>query len=244
MDLMNYDFLSNKVQLLLPLALGQRYDVLPERLEDATGNIGHIKLEIKVEIQMSGQILSLTSPSHERSLYIERHTKQYGRPSYRRATVKLLSTTYLDRDFELVIGAGQLERSRCFVGRNPRVPGTIALQLMMIPHFDLPPIPEQEYLFLIDGSMSMRGERIGIAQQCMTLLLRCLPSHSTVFNIFQFSTSHMHLWPQSKAYNDLNVQEAVGSVSFHQLAGIHSWDCKCQGYGLRLTVGWTTEDQW
>lgn len=68
----------------------------------------------------------------------------------------------------------------------------------------------------------MRGERIEIARQCMTLLLRCLPSHSTVFNIFLFSTSHAHLWPQSRTYNDPNVQEAVGSVSFHQLAGIYT----------------------
>ena len=127
MDLMNHDFLSNKVQLLLPLALGQRYGVLPEWLEDATGNTGRIKLEIKVEIQMSGQILSVTSLSHERGLSIERHTKHYGRPSHRRATVRLLSTTYMDRDFELVIGASQLERSRCFVEKDPRVPGTIAL---------------------------------------------------------------------------------------------------------------------
>ena len=50
MDLMNHDFLSNKVQLLLPLALGQRYGTLPEQLEDASGNTGRVKLMIEVEI--------------------------------------------------------------------------------------------------------------------------------------------------------------------------------------------------
>lgn len=210
MDLMNDDFLSNKVQLLLPLALAQRYGTLPEQLKDAKGNTGLIDLRIKVEIQMSGRIVSVTSPSHEQGLRVKEYTTHYGRPSRRRVTAKLRSTTYLDRDFELVIEANELERSRCFVEQDPRLPGTIALQLMMIPHFDLPRIPEQEYLFLIDKSGSMAGERIEIARQSVILLLQCLPPDNTVFNIFQFSTDYAHLWPQSKVYDDSNKQEAVG----------------------------------
>lgn len=210
MDLMNDDFLSNKVQLLLPLALAQRYGTLPEQLEDANGNTGLIELKIKVEIQMSGQILSVTSPSHGQGLRFKEYKTHYGRPSRRRVTAKFRSTTYLDRDFELVIGANELERSRCFVERDSRLPGTIALQLMMIPHFDLPPIPKQEYLFLIDRSSSMTGERIEIARQSVILLLRCLPSRNTAFNVSHFSTDHGHLWPQSREYNGSNIQVAVG----------------------------------
>jgi hypothetical protein len=210
MDLMNYDFLSNKVQMLLPLALGQRYGVLPEQLEDANSHRGRIKLKITVEIQMSGQILSVTSSSHEEGLFLEEYTTHYGRPSRRRVTAKLRSKTFLNRDFELVIQASELERSRCFVEKDPRLPGTIALQLMLIPHFNLPPIPEQEYLFLIDRSGSMCEGRIEMAQQCVSLLLRCLPSRNTVFNIFDFANDHAQLWPRSRAYDDKNVQEMVG----------------------------------
>jgi len=209
MDLMNYDFLSNKVQLLLPLALGQRYGVLPEQLEDAKGHLGRVKLKITVEIQMSGQILSIASPSHE-SVFVEEYMTHYGRPSRRRATAKLRSKTFLDRDFELVIQAKDLERSRCFVEKDPRLPGTIALQLMLIPHFDLPPIPEQEYLFLIDRSGSMAGGMIQTARQCVSLLLRCLPSQNTLFNIFDFANDHGQIWPRSRAYDDQTVEEAVG----------------------------------
>jgi hypothetical protein len=50
MDLMNYDFLSKKVQLLLPLALAQRYGPLLQQLEDVAG---HVRLKITVEIQNS-----------------------------------------------------------------------------------------------------------------------------------------------------------------------------------------------
>ncbi|KAF9654277.1 hypothetical protein BDM02DRAFT_77575 [Thelephora ganbajun] len=213
MNLMNYDYLSDKVQLLLPLALGQRYGPLPEQLEDATGNLGRVKLKITVEIQMSGQILSVTSPSHDQSLLLEEYTTHYGRPSRRRVTAKLRSITFLDRDFELVIRASELERSRCFVEKDPRLPGTIALQLTLIPHFDLPPIPEQEYLFLIDRSGSMSLGRMGMAQQCVSLLLRCLPSQNTVFNVFDFASSYAQLWPQSRAYGDQNLQNATTYVN-------------------------------
>jgi hypothetical protein len=224
MDLMNYAYLSDKVQLLLPLALGQRYGVLPEQLEDARGHVGPVKLKITVEIQMSGQILSVTSPSHEQGLVIEEYATHYGRPSRRRVTAKLRSKAFLDRDFELVVRANELERSRCFAEQDPRLPGTIALQLMLIPHFDLPPIPEQEYLFLIDtsGSMSL-DSRIETAQQCVSLLLRCLPKQNTMFNIFSFSETHTQLWPQSRPYDDHSAQEAVGLDLNHPFAGIYTY---------------------
>jgi hypothetical protein len=216
MDLMNYDYLSNKVQLLLPLALGQRYGALPEQLEEAAGHLGRVKLKIAVEIQMSGQILSIHSPSHEQGLFFEDYITHYGRPSRRRTTAKFFSKTFLDRDFELVVQANELDRSRCFVETDTRLPGTIALQLMLIPHFQLPPIPEQEYLFLIDRSGSMHSGRLDMAQQCVSVLLRCLPNQNTVFNIFEFDNIHTQLWPQSRPYNDRNVQEAVGQIQ-HQL---------------------------
>ena len=210
MDLMNYDYLSNKVQLLLPLALGKRYGALPEQLEDAAGHLGRVRLRITVEIQMSGQILSVESPSHNHGIILEEYITHYGRPSRRRVTARFNSMTFLDRDFELVIQANELERSRCFAETDPRLPGTVALQLMVIPHFQLPPIPEQEYLFLIDRSGSMAGGRLSMAQQCVSLLLRCLPDGNTVFNLFDFHSSHASLWPQSRPYDDKNVQEAVG----------------------------------
>ena len=215
MDLMNYDYLCNKVQLLLPLALAQRYGAPPEQLEDAAGHLGRVRLRITVEIQMSGQILSVDSPSHQNGVFLEEYVTHYGRSSRRRVTAKFNSMTFLDRDFELVIQANELERSRCFAETDPRLPGTIALQLTVIPHFQLPPIPEQEYLFLIDKSGSMSGGKLDMAKQCVSLLLRCLPDGNTVFNVFNFHNAYEQLWPQSRPYNNNNVREAVGFSEHH-----------------------------
>ena len=221
MDLMNYGFLSDKVQLSLPLALGQRYGTPPEQLNDAAGNTGRIKLRITVEIQMSGHIKSVTSPSHQ-GLFLEEYTTHHGRPSRRRVTAKLFSKAYLDKDFQLIVQANELERSRCFVEQDSRLPGTIALQLMLIPHFDLPPVPKQEYLFLIDRSGSMSSGSIEMAQQCIALLLKCLPRENTLFNIFDFSNTCERLWPQSRACDDQNVKAAVGPNSTHRFASIYT----------------------
>lgn len=220
MDLMNYDFLSNKIQLLLPLALAQRYGALPQQLEDAAGHIGPVKLKITVEIQMSGMILSINSPSHQQGIVLEEYVTHKGHISRRRMTAKFQSTTFLDQDFELVVQANELDRSRCFAEKDPRHPGTIALQLMLIPNFKLPSIPKQEYLFLIDRSGSMRSGRLDMAKQCVTLLLRCLPNKHTVFNIFDFESNHGQLWQRSRPYDNQTLREAVSVDLNRWSAGI------------------------
>lgn len=215
MDLMNSDFLSNKVQLLLPLALGQRYGTPPPQLADAAGHVNPVRLKISVDIQMSGIIESITSPSHEQDINLDEYVTHAGRFSQRRGSAKLTSTTFLDRDFELVIQAKGLDRSRCFAEKDPRFPGTIALQLMLIPKFELSPIPEQEYLFLIDRSGSMSGKRLDMAKECVTLLLKLLPEKRTLFNIFDFESNYRRLWPQSRPYDDQTLQEAVGHSPYY-----------------------------
>jgi uncharacterized protein with von Willebrand factor type A (vWA) domain len=159
---------------------------------------------------MSGTILSVHSPSHQQGIVLEEYMTHKGHLSRRRMTAKLHTTTFLDRDFELVVQANELDRSRCFAEKDPLHPGTIALQLMLIPHFELPPIPQQEYLFLIDKSGSMSGGRLNTAKKCVEILLKCLPNKHTVFNIFDFDNSHRQLWQRSRSYGDQTVREAVG----------------------------------
>jgi hypothetical protein len=121
-------------------------------------------------------------------------------------TAKLHTTTFLDRDLELVVQANELGHSWCFAEKDPRHPGTTALQLMLIPHFELPPIPQQEYLFLMDRNGSMRSGRLDMAKQCV----RFLPNKHAVFNSFDFNDSHWQLWQRSRSYGDQTLREAVG----------------------------------
>jgi hypothetical protein len=205
MDLMNDD-MSDKVRLQLPLSLGQRYGPTPTGLVDAKITTEMIRVKITVKIQTSGPIISVISPSHR--IELDSYTTHLGRPSRRRSIAKFRSKTYLDRDFVLVIRADKLDAPRCFVERDTRG-GTIALQLTVIPKFDLPPVPRQEYLFLVDRSSSMFGDRISVAKESLAMLIHCLPSQNTLFNIFSFGYDCVQLWYNSVTYDELTLQQAV-----------------------------------
>jgi hypothetical protein len=211
MDLMNED-LSDKVRLQLPLTFGERYGPTPAEMIGAAipGATEKVKVKITVEVQSTGALLSIVSPSHD--VQLKRYNTHYGRPSRRRMIAKYRSKEFLDRDFILVIRADSLDTPRCFVERDPRG-GTVALQLMLVPKFDLPPIPRQEYIFLVDRSGSMDSDqKIDVAKESLAMLIRCLPSKDTLFNIFSFGTGCSSLWPQSAPYHEQNLQQAVSST--------------------------------
>ncbi|KAJ3731352.1 hypothetical protein DFJ43DRAFT_423399 [Lentinula guzmanii] len=55
---------------------------------------------------------------------------------------------------------------------------TIAMALTFVPRFTLPDIKgEMEYVFVVDRSGSMRGERIRLVREALVVLLRGLPTH-------------------------------------------------------------------
>lgn len=83
------------------------------------------------------------------------------------------------------------------------------MQLTMVPKFKLPPVASQEYIFLVDRSGSMEGDRIRTARRCLTLLLRSLPARGTLFNIFSFGNICDSLWGRSMEYNEQTLAEAV-----------------------------------
>lgn len=202
--------LSDKMRFQLPMSLCESHGPIPEEPEDAKGSISEkTKVEMTVEVQTNGDILSVTSPSHE--IELKNYTTHYGRPSRRRMIAKLHSKDFLDRDFILIVQAEGLDNPRCF-GERDIGGGTTALQFTLIPKFDLPPVARQEYIFLVDRSGSMNSDqRMDVAKESLALLIRCLPSAETLFNIFSFGTGCSSLWKQSVPYNEQNLTHAVSS---------------------------------
>ena len=71
---------------------------------------------------------------------------------------------------------------------------------------------KNEYIFLLDVSGSMRGERINLACEALTLFVRSLPVNSK-FNIIPFSSGYKALFSQSKIYNEESMQEALDLIA-------------------------------
>jgi hypothetical protein len=160
---------ADEIRLQLPCCVGERYGPPLTALDGAAAPSSSTPIRITTDIQTSGRIKSITSPSHADNVSETRYPTHLGRPSRRRSTVQFQSSTFLDRDFILVIRADGLDESRCFAELHRDPEGirsdTIAMQLTIVPNFQLPPVKGQEYIFLVDRSGSMSGARIETAKR-------------------------------------------------------------------------------
>ncbi|TFK76711.1 hypothetical protein BDN72DRAFT_753479 [Pluteus cervinus] len=215
MSLMNDDIVDG-IRFHLPRAVGERYGVPPADLVGADVPFDRTRIRLKLEIQTGGRIESIQCPSHPGDISEIKYPTDHNRPSYRRTTVRYHSRSFLERDFVLVVHAENLDAPRCFEEhyKNPvrSQADSIALQLTLVPKFDLEWEGSQEYLFLIDRSGSMAGERVATAKETLALLLRMLPQEKSTFNIFSFGTSHSSLWPQGQPYNEHSLATATSHV--------------------------------
>lgn len=213
MDLMDAD-LTDQIRFQLPSSIGMRYGRLPAGMNDAQKVSAQV-VKISASIQMSGTIRSIESPSHVINTYGSEDAPTYTEPNLQRG-VHYESASFLQADFVLVIKADGLDAPRVFAERHPD--GSVAIQLTLVPKFDLPPIPAQEYIFIVDRSGSMGGSRIKTAKKTLVMLLRALPSQGTTFNIFSFGTSCDSMWKKSLPYTESALKAAVSNCnSLHVL---------------------------
>lgn len=178
-----------------------RYGVLPAGIITARQTPPH-RVAISADVYTTGAVKSITSPTHP-DLTTESDDGQQSAPRY----AKYTSSDFLSRDFVLSVVAEGLDAPRCVAQRTEE--GHVAMQLALVPKFKLPPIPAQEYIFLVDRSGSMGGTRIETAKRGLMMLLRSLPAQGTTFNIFSFGNHCSGLWPQSMEYNEHTLGLAV-----------------------------------
>ncbi|XP_071169761.1 von Willebrand factor A domain-containing protein 5A-like [Mytilus edulis] len=71
---------------------------------------------------------------------------------------------------------------------------------------------QREFIFVIDRSGSMHGNRIEKAKQTLLLLLKSLPV-GCMFNVVSFGSDHSFLFKKSEIYSEKTLQEALGVQS-------------------------------
>ena len=196
---------TDQVRFQLPVRIGQRYGFLPEGMVDAK-TIPPERVQIMTRIHMRGAIQSISSPSHPAMSVIDGESLDTNANVYGQAT-RYSSPDFLYQDFVLSIKADGLDAARCFAERG--LDGSVALQLTVAPQVKMPTIPAQEYIFLVDRSGSMEGDRIATAKRALVMLLRALPRKGTSFNIFSFGNICNSLWNESMTYNERFLEEAV-----------------------------------
>ena len=103
MDLMNEN--ADQIRFHLPIHVGQRYGELPQDLVGSSQPSHGTRVRINVQVQTSGRILSIDSPTHGDEIVTSKYPTHQNRPSRRRAAIKYRSKSFLNRDFILVVEA-------------------------------------------------------------------------------------------------------------------------------------------
>ncbi|PVF97084.1 VIT-domain-containing protein [Serendipita vermifera] len=204
------------LRITMPTSIAPRYGSPPANIPWWKPN-NHNRFDLTVAIQMNKAITSVSSPSHPIGLTLgcaEKELKGDFEPS--KAFVYLGDSAFLEKDIVVVISAQGLDVPRCSVERWLASEGggetTDAYALTLVPKFDFPPLPNQEYIFLVDRSGSMEGGRMESVKASLQIMLRSLPSRDTTFNIVSFGSSYSSLWPTSQAYSAESVEQASKHV--------------------------------
>lgn len=69
-----------------------------------------------------------------------------------------------------------------------------------------------EYIFVIDRSGSMRGERIKKAKSALVFFLKSLPYNSK-FNVISFGNNYQNMFPAAVEYSDQNLAIAISKIN-------------------------------
>ncbi|TFY72209.1 hypothetical protein EVG20_g786 [Dentipellis fragilis] len=189
MDLLDNDF-PDEIRLQLPMASAP--------------------LAMEHRLRTGGQLQEVTSPTH--AISVTPFTAHDGNDPTFSTAVTFGSPKFLNSDFVIVVRAEGLDAPRCFAEESPGENKSYAIQLTLVPFFDVPSISSQEYLFLVDRSGSMDGSRIETARATLSVLLRSLPAKGTIFNIFGFGSSCDSIWPKSGAYDASSLHHATNHL--------------------------------
>uniref|UniRef100_G3NSF9 von Willebrand factor A domain-containing protein 5A-like n=1 Tax=Gasterosteus aculeatus aculeatus TaxID=481459 RepID=G3NSF9_GASAC len=146
---------------------------------------------------------------------------QYLNTEQTQATVKLAAGHKFDRDVELLIYYKDAHQPSAVVeaGQASSQPGSLmgdsVVMLSLYPEFPQAVMSSVassgEFVFLLDRSGSMHGERIKNARDTLLLLLKSLPL-GCYFNIYSFGSSFEHIFPKSEDYNQKTMEEALKKV--------------------------------
>ncbi|KAG1809581.1 uncharacterized protein BJ212DRAFT_1484292 [Suillus subaureus] len=201
---------QDHVYLQLPMTIAKRYGETPAALLDASTANERTRVEITVDVQTSDAIQDIRSPTHRISLL--RYRIRAGTISEQRMTARWSSTTFLDRDFVLMVYALGLDEPRCFAEVHPQHADTIAMRLSFVPKFKTSRVASQEYIFVVDRSSSMSGLPMETTKRTMGMLLHLLPDSDTTFNIFSFASEVDGMWETSVSFNNRNMEYAISNI--------------------------------
>ncbi|KAK5625206.1 hypothetical protein RRF57_000922 [Xylaria bambusicola] len=212
---LRHDAEADGSRFTIPFSIAPRYGTTPDNLLISSLPSSTIQdaIQITVDVQSpSGcPIQSIQSPSHPVVVTIGRTTDMPAEAFVHcRASATIsLNCHSLDKDFVIIINTKNTNIPRAILETHPTIAHQRALLVSLVPTFPLQSGPV-EVVFVIDRSGSMTG-KTGMVIQAMNTMLKSL-SAGVKFNICSFGSHFSFIWPQSKLYNEKNLDEALQYV--------------------------------
>eukprot|EP01134_Creolimax_fragrantissima_P003712 CFRG3712T1 len=192
---------SEAINFFLPTTVGARYTPVGE-IAVHSKNPPAASIVLTVDWTMPCGIISLTSPTHAATCVNNKNPSNDD--THHRANATIRSS--LGEDIVVLCKPMESHQPRVCVETDPS--GNRVMMLTMVPELTL---NEQkcEYIFVIDRSGSMSGERMANARAALNLFLQSLPEDSYV-NLVGFGSRYNVLFPScSKRYNEESLRSAT-----------------------------------
>ncbi|KAM0788674.1 hypothetical protein ACM66B_002772 [Microbotryomycetes sp. NB124-2] len=207
------DETNDSIRLHIPAYIGDRYGNGPAHVSNVSSG-AFTKFELEASFEMLSPIRQISSPSHPVTTTLGPDPAIDDSDNIQVANfarINFSTSSTLDKDIVIAVKATGLDSPRCTLEQHANQ-GSAALRLTFVPKFELSPLQEQEYLFLVDRSGSMGGERIEMARKALVVMLRSLPAKGTSFNVLSFGSSSDSLWKRSKVYDQDSLAQATKHV--------------------------------
>ncbi|XP_052074990.1 uncharacterized protein LOC127712542 isoform X2 [Mytilus californianus] len=161
---------------------------------------GRCDLSLQVAMEMPFDIRNVKSPTHRIKV----------KTTATKAVVELPKNNQLDDGFQLLVTMAEIHVPRMWVENHPNKDSQ-ACMLTFYPEFDADFDPQQEVVYLLDMSNSMKGQAGRDAKKVFLLSLTKLPDKSS-FNVISFGTTFKELFPSPQLKTKDAVQKATNFI--------------------------------
>ena len=140
---------------------------------------------------------------------VEKEAKNY--------TFKVDTSKGDEKNFEMFYNYEGYRDPKLLIQRNLEYPDQAALMVNFFPDFQSDELETAhqtglaEYIFILDRSGSMWGDRIETSKAVLISFLEALPTGSK-YNVMSFGTGHNLLHPESRPVSEENIEESVKEI--------------------------------
>ena len=121
-----------------------------------------------------------------------------------------VETTPLDGDFNLVMGTSDEKYPVVYCHEEKE--DTFLLAVHKVDERDAKTVPPTEYIFLVDRSGSMEGDKMKKTCEALGYFIKSLPPKCH-FNVVSFGSDFVRMYPESVALSDQSVAETLKNIA-------------------------------